>query len=378
MDPDGETPEPTARPAPVPGCAVVGIAARTRSRRAADGALALAVVPAGHGAEVWLTAQTAGVTCAHHPAWRVVGMEVDGGARSGADLALKVPPWRMGVRRWLGAVVPRTYRVAVGSCAGDQRLMEIRTYPADRLSVSFDPTQLAAMREAFDAVQYTFGYWIDGFRIHALEGSLKLDAGWEEAEDHTAFYRWSLEVGFDPLIGVAGRFALGPLAAFPRFMRDYLLDGGMFVDVVGKISVGGSVGRLTPGAVGGQLKTEGALEFGLGVQAHVLRRVARVEVSGRTAMTAEAAVVDAGNGEPALGLRVSWGGMRGEMKLSLVGGLQFTTAVTVKEPEVLIDRVIPLTSIEAMEAMEALEAPVKALPEALPEAPVKALTEGRS
>lgn len=272
--------------------------------------------------------------------WSVEGQK--GEVREGASLAMRVAPWIAGPRRWLGHVVPRTFTVMMQTAQGALQRVEIRVYPADRLSVAFDAAQFGSFADAFSEVHHALGCFIEGWHARMLEGGCKIEAGWEECEDHQAFYRWELSVGFDPLLGVSGRYSLGPLAAIPAFIRRHALDAGVFVDAIGKISALGSVGRFTPGMLAGGVNVFGTIEFGMGISAHVLQRVAMVEFRGRTSLIASAAVIDAGDNEPALGLQVGWDGIRGDATIKLVGGLIFTTQVTVADPEVLCQRSFPL------------------------------------
>lgn len=298
---------------------------------------AICVVPSDVGNE--LTFQWPDNTNDTPVRWQVEGQ---GDAREGQSLTMRVAPWFAGPRRWLGQVVPRVFTVMVEGAEGSLQRVEVRVYPADRLSIALDALQYASFAEAFSEVNHALGCFIEGWHARVLEGGCKLEAGWEECEDHQAFYRWELMVGFDPLLGVSGRYSLGPLSMLPAFMRNHLLDAGVFVDAIGKITSLGSVGRFTPGMLSGALTTYGAIEFGMGISAHVLQRVAMVEFRGKTSLIAAASVVDPGNGEPMLGMQVSWDGIRGDATIKLVGGLIFTAQVTVADPEVLCQRSFPL------------------------------------
>jgi hypothetical protein len=294
----------------------------------------------------------------HTPRWSVSG---SGETRTGEALSVRVNPWKTGLRRWLGNLSPQVFTVMVETEDGRKHAVDVRTYPADRLTVYFDPNQWASLQEGWSHVEHALGYWIDGLKLHVCEGCLKFEAFWEECpEDHQAVYKWELDASFDPLVGVYGRFSLGPLAMIPPILREHVLDAGAFVDVIGKISTGGKVGRFTRGPLTSTLHTDGVLEVGLGVQAHVLRRVAQVEVVGKTSVIAIADVTDSPGSVPTFGLTLSWDGIKGEVRVKLVGGISFVTTASIVDPEVIVQKAWPLPLAGELPALP--EAPLLETP----------------
>jgi hypothetical protein len=337
------------------GAPSFGIAARSPHRpRAIAHTTTFDVVPTRADTDLHFTVVSEGELL-HTPQWSVSGQ---GEPRRGETLAVRVNPWKTGLRRWLGHISPQIFTVMVRTEDGRQHAVDVRTYPADRLTVYFDANQWASLQEGWSHVEHALGCWIDGIKLHVCEGYLKFEAGWEEcAEDHLAVYKWELDTSFDPLVGVYGRFSLGPLAVLPAVLREHVLDAGAFVDVIGKITTGGKVGRFSNGPLTSTLHTDGVLEVGLGVQAQVLRRVAQVEVVGKTSVIAIADVTDSPGTVPTFGLSLSWDGLKGEVRVKLVGGLSFVTTAALVDPEPIIQKAWPLPLGGELPSAPALEAP---------------------
>jgi hypothetical protein len=306
----------------------------------------LEVVPAETGDTITLEGKWNG-GCDHHPEWEVRGFFAK--TEKKPKTTFKAMPWFVGsptgtlLLRWLSGVAPKTYEVSAHGCSGQGASYVVKSYPSDRLTVSFKDEEWKSLRERIDFfVKNVLGNVLDVPEgLEFLKGSASLAAGWSEwARDHRAYYKWEASIGFNPLIGGKVKATLGPTAAVPQVIKKLLQSNvGFFVELSGGISVNAKWARVTPEKAKAFGEATGAIQGRAGVELKFAsKKLLSVEVAGKTGISLKAAP-DYADEKPTLLLELKWDGIKGTVTAAAAWGwVEIESEYTIVDERLIWDK----------------------------------------
>lgn len=287
---------------------------RGKPRKPKNGVLE--VVPAEAGDTIKLEGDWDG-GCENHPMWTIEGFWT--GTEKKPKASFKARPWFLGsptatmTARWLSGVAPKTYTVSASACDGGSKKFTVKSYPADKLTVTIDGEKWEALQSKIDwFIKNVVGKVLKDPKFEILKGKASVNAQWAEWTDHTAYYKWDAAVGFNPLIGGKSRFPFGPLSAIPQWMRDLAAtEAGFFIEFGGGINVNGHWARATPEKAKMFADAQGYVYGKIGAELKLMsKKVMAVEVSGKTGISMTAGP-DYKAEKPTLLIELKWEGVKG-------------------------------------------------------------------
>jgi len=280
----------------------------------------LEVVASGVGDTVKCTSAIKG-GCGSHPKWTIDGYWKS--EKIGTSATLNAINWRNwdapsalpGLFNWAGDLRPHEYSIGVECCSGASRSFDVSCYPSDSTEVSFQmPKELKSLEEEFnDALKEILD---PSFKWEFATGAAKFNAKWMEVgagdpykDKFRAYYKWTLSVGFNPLVSLKYRQKLGPLAALPpelaRFGTAYF-----FVEIKGEINLNATGQKTSPDDWDLKDEAEGTLRLTLGGSAFLVNEdVLSVEVAGYSGFTVNAEPEWEGE-KPAMKIGTQWDGIK--------------------------------------------------------------------
>jgi hypothetical protein len=320
-------------------CKITKITAACKHGRQPDAKGILEVVPAELGDVISFSA-TYENECGTHPQWEVVDNSgVYKKTFSGASCEFNTMGWTYGLPQWLADVAPQAYKVTADSCSG-KRMFMVKAYPSDKLNAKVDGKMWRSAKDKMDyVIESILAKYLKQPKFQLLEGSLGITAGWEEyINDHRAFYKYEVNIGFNPLFGGKLRVPFGPTAVIPEWMKTYG-DAYCFVEIAGGVSVNGHWGRKTPDDKTSWLDAKGEISGKIGASLFLMNpKTVSVEIAGGTSIFVTAEGDDTANKPTAL-LQFSWGGLTGEATIAVAWGIvEFKREFIVVEPGKIHDQ----------------------------------------
>ena len=190
-------------------------------------------------------------SCGPHPTWEIGGYWTS--EKHGSNISFNardfegLPKESLRLPVWLGNVSPHEYTVDVSSCSGPEYSFQINAYPNDAQEAKFSADLYEeTLKEFRDGVKELLETLVDKPVFDFLKGGGSYSLQWkEDPSSNRAFYSWQLSAGFNPFLALGARFPLGPQAALPAEIRQYL-NAGFFLEVKGEIAFSLEGGQLNP------------------------------------------------------------------------------------------------------------------------------------
>jgi len=216
------------------------------------------VVPQLIGESITLNAiPHQGEYCGNYPKWSVRGYWTTNLTGTTVDFRAHGFNATPGVP-WLFGIEPRSYSISVVDTCGNSKQATVKAYPVNQAGFSWNVgSWLKPAKDAWNAlpVKPVEVQWpSDGAKV-------TFDNAWKERSlDPTAYLWFSASAGFDPLIGVTGRYPILGVP-IPSWISKYV-DLGLYLVASGAVKFGGNIERGEAGA-SGQFTASGVLTGGL-------------------------------------------------------------------------------------------------------------------
>ncbi len=327
--------------------------------RKANRAGLLEVVPGRDDDRIKLEAQLRG-GCGKHPKWEITAPG-SSESKTGASASFTARNWGF---KLLGIfeVMPKSYYVHVGCCAGMSKRFEVKTYPIDQWSIIANidfkkpPTQwvfearitpwdeagtedtglklksglLSALRDKKQQLDYVLEKMLKPLLAREPEWEffktkLTFKGGWAEHEaDHRAFYKYEASLALEPLLKGSFTIPFGPTGAIPPWIKkwttDYIGDLYLYVQFYGEVGLKGKWSRTTPDTHAAEASGSGKVGVKVGGNLFLMKRGAlNLDVNGGTEIVAE--VTAPVQRKPAVAFDLKWGGIEIELTIEAAWGM---------------------------------------------------------
>lgn len=280
----------------------------------------LEVVPSEVGDKIKLKANIK-ESCGNHAKWDVVG-PIGHSSGVGSTFEFKANSWRVGSSspRVLNDADPQKYEVSVEACGGRETLT-VWSYPSDKISLKVngmggDKT----WQDRLSYIESSMSQYLKKFSFSAPSGSVSFSGQWVENENREdAFYRYQISGGFTPIIGLTGRFPIGPTAGIPNWVKTYG-DFYCFIEFAGSISATLNFERLRPEKHTAYLEAKGTFEGKVGASLFLVdESVLKVEAFGTSGINLKG-WTDKELTEPATFWQFDWEGLKVVLSIQLGWG----------------------------------------------------------
>ena len=281
-------------------------------------------------------------TCANgtHPEWKIGGVFTS--TKKELETSFRALEWAVGRPGWLSNIVPRQYAVTFSTHEGSKNFT-VKAYPTDTWKITIEkPPSLDDILETFERILRTV---VKGFALDRPSIKGGIEAGWSEhGESHVAFYKYKIWGGFDPLIGVKGRFSFGPVAVIPPAIMKYVGAAGLFIELGGKLGLTFNFERSSPTAHVTTAQLDGSATVKLGLELALFsENVLSAEAYAETGIYGSATGVLLGD-KPAVKVKVDLGGLKGIVTVKVAWGwINLEKQVTIFDPMALVpEKTFPL------------------------------------
>jgi hypothetical protein len=307
----------------------------------------LEVVPPPGGDKISLSAKLKG-GCGEHPRWEISGPTRL--TRTGTEATFPAESWTV-KSLLLFEVVPKPYDIHAHGCQGLMQSTRVLAYPCDKVEIAIDlkkgfsievkmspdeghartikldlTKKVTDSKQAMDYVlEKILKPWVEPLEFEVFKVKGKFAGGWEEWQDHRAFYKYSATLELDPLVKGTFTVPFGPTAAIPPWIKkwttDLIGDFYLYLKFEGEVGLAGGWAKESPDKGHGTVSGKGKVGVKAGGSLFLMNKKAlNLDVCGATDITLEAKNVPEEK-HPTVEYDLKWGGLKIELTVEAMWGM---------------------------------------------------------
>ena len=194
----------------------------------------------------------------------------------------------------------------------------VAAYPSDKRTITVKGNKLDPFKYRLEQI---LSLVLSDIDIDTPKGVISFANQWEECpSSNLAYWTYDLAAGFDPVVGIHGRFPFGPLASIPGWIKKYV-EIGFFLEFNGKLTAKGQISRDNYGNTSGSAPLAGKIGGDLGFKVLLADKdFVSMEATGGTSITGSGNIA-VESGIILKDARVDWDGITANVTIEMLWGL---------------------------------------------------------